>query len=78
MLDMQENIFILYFLSYCQNIKYASLSTAWPRGLKCRFYGDQVIAIAWSRFNSHSRHTRYRIHGSQWLSQLTDFEQAAN
>jgi len=28
-----------------------------PRGLKRLFYGDRVITIAWSRFNSHPHRT---------------------
>jgi len=39
------------------------LSVAWPRGLKHRFYGDRVIATAWSRFNSHPLCTRCCVLG---------------
>jgi len=35
-----------------------NLSAAWPRELKRCFYGDRVITIAWSRFNSRSHRTR--------------------
>jgi len=50
---------------------------------KCCFYGDRVITIAWSRFNSHSHPRRTRCCVLGWgslrrLSLLTGFEQAAN
>jgi len=38
-------------------------AAAWPRGLKRRFYGDLVITIAWSRFNSHLHRTRCCVLG---------------
>jgi len=41
----------------------AGLSAAWPKGLKRRFYGDHVITIAWSRFNSHPHRTRCCVLG---------------
>jgi len=34
------------------------MSAAWSRGLKRCFYGDRVIATAWSRFNCHPHRTR--------------------
>jgi len=36
------------------NVINYSLSAAWPRGLKRRFYDDRVIMIAWFRFNPHA------------------------
>jgi len=38
-------------------------SAAWPRELKRRCYGNYVITIAWSRFNSHPRRTRCCVLG---------------
>jgi len=38
-------------------------SAAYPRGLKRSFYGDRVIAIAWSRFNTQTRRTRCCVLG---------------
>jgi len=34
-----------------------------PKELKRRFYGDRVITIAWSRFNSHPHRTRSCVLG---------------
>jgi len=31
--------------------------------VKVPFYGNRVITIAWSRFNSHPRRTRYCVLG---------------
>jgi len=39
------------------------LSEVWPRGLKRRFYGDRVITIMWSRFNTHPYHARCCVLG---------------
>jgi len=33
------------------------LAAVWLKELKRRFYGDHVITVAWSRFNSHPHHT---------------------
>jgi len=49
------------------------------KGLKRRFYGNRVITIAWSRFNSHPYRTRCCVLGKgtlRWLSLLGGFEQA--
>jgi len=40
-----------------------SLAATWTRGLKCRFYGDRVITIAWSRFDSHPHRKRCCVLG---------------
>jgi len=40
-----------------------SLSAAWLRRLKRRFYGDRVITIAWSRFHSHLHRTHCCVLG---------------
>jgi len=47
------------------------------RLLKRRFYGDRVIMIAWSRFNSYGRRTCCCVLGwgvLQWLSLFGGFE----
>jgi len=41
-----------------------TITAAWPRGLKRRFYGDLVITIAQSwLFSSHCRRTRCCVFG---------------
>jgi len=53
----------VHCLANQETVNWLSWSAAWPRRLKCRFYGDRAITIAWSRFNTHSHRIRCCVLG---------------